>query len=230
MNGPPTVSFFRRQGLFENLFCIIAHPRTVFADVQHHPRWFFPLVVLSFSNGIVLSVPQLLLLHPPEFSLADVLGLSIVSFLRWICASAFLASLVFLSAGMLNRQEYPLTYKEVLSTVVFCQIVFLFESSTLTVLSLFNGLTGRPVLEARIVGLDILAILMTLPSTVVMILQKVNFFSIWFVSILSIGVSVVSGISRMKSAVLTLLLWSYCVVLLVLLKAVLLNAAKGLLT
>lgn len=228
--GLPAVSFPYRQGLFENLFRVIVRPQMVFAGVQHHPRWFFPLVVLSFSNGIVLSIPQLLLLHPSEFGLTDVLGLSIVSFIRWILASAFLAWLVFLSAGMLNRQENHFTYKEILSTVIFCQMVFVLESTTLSILSLFNGLTGKPVLEARIVGLDILAVLTRLPSTVIMVLQKVIFFTIWFVTILSIGVSIVTGISKMKSIILTVLLWSYCLVMLVLLKVSLLNAVKGLFT
>ena len=203
------------------IFTTIANPARYAETLRERPRWvgrFIILAVLYIGRGIAGSANRAELAAdrlPPSVSVEDraaareTLTKSIIIrslfhpvrlFIGW---SSFALVLLYACRIWSTREE--VRFVHILAAEVHAEgAMFLGNATSLTVL-LLGGAVGDPSVPWIPGGLDLV-----FPAdnfTVRYILNSFNVFSVLYVAILVVTVSVMLGVSRMKAFISVLIAW-----------------------
>jgi hypothetical protein len=210
------------QWRLPNLAGVVFEPGETFERLRAAPSWVAPFVVLGIGNicaywlqsGIGLKAIESASVTAPEAEKADqlmeflgaarvlILGVSpLLMLVKWVAAAAVLYWLMVLVKN-------DVRFKPVLSVTAHCWVVTLLgEYMNLLILHL-KGLHGggEPADLNVVLGLDILLgdsdrmILATF-------LKNITVFSVWYVCLMTLGLSRVIGVSKRQAAFAVIFLW-----------------------
>ncbi|GEM_PF-2849140 len=197
------------------LFRMIYSPTRAFLDLLERPQWFVAFLVISLAQSIPMLVP--LFRHGiRSFSydnptlwlqLSPALLIPVSTLISWTIVAFSLHQLVILTCP----EVASLRFKNVFSIVAHSNIVLLLSS----VLSLLLGFllwlsNAAPTIHAiPLVGVDKLLQNFSLDPLLLSLFQKINIFTVWYLGLLIIGLSIHAGIPKTKSAALTIVVWLF---------------------
>jgi hypothetical protein len=123
--------------------------------------------------------------------------------LRW----SVLGALLYFSAIILGATE--LRFKQVYAALVFSEMILVLMGVINILLLYIKGIESiQNITDLQaIVGLDYFLSDKAADPPLFTFLNSVNIFNIWYVATLSIGLSVITGFSKLKSAVLVSAVW-----------------------
>lgn len=207
-----------------NLINIFAAPTEVFQNIKTSPKWFITFVVIAIVSIIYsyLMFPfmQIILEQTLQVQMDDqrvqqtlsamkisqIIGLLLALvplLIKWL----FISLLLYYGAILLNAQQ--IKFKPVFSTVVHSEFILLLMGVINLLIVYINGvesINGPTDLNA-IIGLDYFLTDRSSNLPLFTFLNSFNIFSIWYVSVLAIGIFIVAEISKLKSAILASSIW-----------------------
>ncbi|MDO5096916.1 MAG: YIP1 family protein [Peptostreptococcaceae bacterium] len=193
------------MNLLDDLNFLLSAPSDLFYDLDEEPRILRPLVlnVLIFMLGVGIS---LLFNNTEEVLEAASLGLQfklavwIVAFLGLafvLVVNGFQALFYFLGVKLFS---YDLSYKTILSISLYSYIIQMIKKMLEENISLIMGgetaFSFSPSFLLANTSLD--------GSVISLFLEFVNPFVIWYILLVTIGISVVSGMSKAKAFGITI--------------------------
>jgi hypothetical protein len=189
-------------------FIFLIAPQKIFINLKSKPQWVAPCIVvilgLIVKSMLSNSWGTKSLIYQAHSLYLYVIFAALLVFFLWSAISIFL----YLSLFLMSANK-GITYWSLFSIVSYCGMIFLLIEICNFLLihanimnSMFYSLPQRfPI------GLDLL-ILDTSPHTALAILlHSINPFSIWYFTILSIGISIVTDLSKTKAGMLSFMLW-----------------------
>jgi hypothetical protein len=206
------------------LINILASPRESFVEIKVQPRWGFPFFFMSilaigvafltapFSRELLrVSLSAVLDEENLEQSLSMMeKSQYLVAFfvpgvllLKWTA----IATVLYLLSSIFGTQEQK--FKECFVVVVYSEIILILMgvfSVLLLHLKGFDSLHHLTDLQP-IIGLDVLMSDKASDLPLFTFLNSVNLFNIWYVAVLSIGFSIMTDFSKVKSALLVTTVW-----------------------
>lgn len=202
------------MNLLDDLRDLFTAPSELFYDLDEEPRILRPLVlnVLIIMLGVGIS----LLFNDTEEVLEAVsLGLQF-KIAVWISVflglvfvlvvNGFQALFYFLGVKLFS---YDLSYKTILSISLYSYIIQMIKKGLEENISLIMGgetlFSFSPAFLLENTSLD--------GSVISLILEFVNPFVIWYILLVTIGISVVSGMSKVKAFGITVISYSSLFVL-----------------
>ncbi|MGB2866871.1 MAG: YIP1 family protein [Bacteroidota bacterium] len=176
---------------------IITAPSETFSLIAADPRWRLASVVVTCGLTALAWIKTCFDKGSLSFDLILWCVLFLILFTVLILVTLILAAFVFLSIHAFVRSNEP-SFKTMFSVVVHTGIVFLLGEVANLVLVRLNILdpSSFPVPNRFPMGLDVFAIGTHLPSAAAVILYSFNVFTLWYFSILGLGVSVVTGLGK----------------------------------
>jgi hypothetical protein len=186
----------------------ILMPREVFEDLKSEPRWTYPFILVvigllaknwldrcwrmqSFTFNIIVMV-------------MTTVSVAILLMLSWSFISAFLYGAIYII-----RTDVVASYKAIFSIIAYCGVIFLLGEITNFLLihaELIDN--SQYTLSNRFpLGLDILTLGRTPHPALAILLYSINPFTIWYLDVLSIGLSTVIGLDKKKAIILSIMIW-----------------------
>ncbi len=208
-----------------NLVNVFATPTDVFENLKEQPRWVLAFATISmisivvawftlpFSNEIAgqmllskLSAQEAgrALALSERFEYVGLLLVPIVVLIKW----GFLAALLYFTCILLDAPP-KLNYRTVFSIVAYSEMILLLMS-LVNLLVLYIKGTGsihRATDLQAIIGLDFLMKNKMSNLPLFIFLNSINVFTIWYVTTLAIGISVVTGFRKIKSTLIVTGAW-----------------------
>lgn len=210
---------------FSNLINIFATPTEVFLNLKEQPRWF---VAFVFISAVSIGVARFLAPASEQIvinmfsekideiqiqrSLATAKRLQYIAYaftpvvllLRWI----IVASILYYLCLLLGVADPP-RFRTVFAVVVYSEMILLLMAITNTLLLYARGIDSmRHLIDLQaIAGLDILLKDKSASIPLFVLLNSFNFFSVWYIVTLTLGISVVTSFSKLKSAILVSGVW-----------------------
>jgi hypothetical protein len=189
-------------------FMFLIAPLRVFENLRSKSQWIAPcfFTILGLLGKTILSNSwgdQSLIFLAHSLYLYVIIITFFIAVL-WSAISIFLYLSFFLITA-----DTRVPYKSLFSIVSYCGVIFLFGEISNFFLIRANIIDSMLfTLQKRFpIGLDIL-LLGTSPSPALAIfLHSINPFSIWYFTILSVGLSIVTGLSKTKARMLSFMLW-----------------------
>ena len=199
-------------------------PTEAYLELKKQPRWFlvFTLIAVASAACVVLSMPftrQVALMSLSGILANDQLESAVslserVQYLAVLVAPVgllgkWLLAAAFLYAFSIILDVHDLQFRRVFAAVVHAEIVLVLMSCVNVLLLYLKGPVAMksPIDLQSVAGLDIL--LSNAPANVPLfvLLNGINPFSVWYIVILSTGVSVMTGLSKFKSGMMVTILW-----------------------
>ncbi len=199
--------------VFSNIINIFAAPTEVFQNIKITPKWlitFIIIAIVSIVCGYLLLpfmqkiLEQTLSAKMDEeqaqqalstMKIFQILGLllAVVPLLiKWL----FVASLMYFGAILFNAQQ--INYKSVFSVVVLSELILLLMGIiNLLVLYIKGAESVNTITDLNtIIGLDYFLADRSHNIPLYTVLSSFNIFSVWYAAVLTIGISIVAGISK----------------------------------
>ncbi len=205
---------------------IIFSPTKAFQGIDKKPKWLIAFSVIAVGTFIVnyLSLPFIVQvaklsippgMSPNEFenkfnTMKLMLIIGIFSPLFLLIGFLFIALILWLIISLFSDEA---DFKKTFSMVVHCGIIpFLGSVLTLIILQLRGVNSIKSAVDAQVsLGLDIFLRSQDLSLPFKVFLSNINVFSIWWVLLLALGISITSKISKTKSAFIAIFLWLFSV-------------------
>jgi hypothetical protein len=209
-----------------NVLNIIATPSEVFEKLKEQPQWLLAFALISIVTiGIAfftipltkqityLALSQSQNLEEEQLRRAvamserfQYVGLAFVPVLllfRWLVLGAVL----YCAAILLGANE--LRFKQVYAALVFAEMILLLMAIINILLIHIKGIDSLHHITdlQAIIGLDYLLEDKATHVPLFMFLNSINIFNIWYVATLTIGVSVMTNFSKLKSAMVVSTVW-----------------------
>jgi hypothetical protein len=224
-----------RVSPFRFLLNLILHPQQAFTQLDQtgRPHWIWPaaamLVVVWLAAIVVLPVTQ----REAAQALDAVVAQAGEKFTDTQLAAmeqqrAFSTNPAFLvaSQGIVETIAYPILWASaagllyllslafggrakfgsILSITIWASLVELLGKIALAAGTLAAGHTAQPGLSYLVASTDISAITPA-AAALAQILSKITVFEIWYLVLIGIGIVACAKITRVKSAVITILYW-----------------------
>jgi len=212
--------------MLADIFDILASPTDTFNELKDRPRWFFAFVIISvISIGVAWFLAPLsehvtyemlaarlgeeeaqkAVAFADRLKYLSVLFVPLGLLLRWLVVSAFL----YFSSVILEAPP-NLKFKNVYVVVVYSEVILVLAGIVNLLLLYLKGVDSIHTatdLQA-VVGLDILLRSKTANIPVYILLNAVNVFNLWYLVVLSIGMSIVTNFGKLKSFGLVTFTWS----------------------
>ncbi len=206
----------------KNLVTIFAAPTEVFEELKQKPRWAVAFLTISFFTIVIalLSLPlsrQIMLQavsrggavegaqleQAQRFQYVGSILIPLTLLFKWLVSAALLYFMTILAGSGQIR------FKEVYAAVVFAEMILLLMAVVNLLLLVAKGADSiRHITDLQgIIGMDFLMPDRTSNLPLFTLLNNINIFNIWYIAVLSIGISVMSGFSRVKSALLVTTMW-----------------------
>lgn len=208
-----------------NLVNIFANPADVFVDLKDRPEWLIAFMAVStisillawfmlpFSNQIAYNTfmarlgarqADKALAFAERFEYLDVVLIPAMMLIKWV----FVAALLYFTCILLDAPP-EFNYRTVFSIVAYSEMILLFMS-LVNLLVLYMKGTGsihRATDLQAIIGLDFLMKNKMSNLPLFIFLNSINVFTIWYVTTLAIGISVVTGFRKIKSTLIVTGAW-----------------------
>jgi hypothetical protein len=211
-----------------NIINILAEPMEAFNKIVVSPKWIsaFSLItiivilcgffMLPFSERIIIKTllsrmdteqAQQAMLVYERFQYVGILFSAVPLLIKWIFLSAFL----YYGAILLNAQN--IRYRSVFTIVVYSEFILLLMGIINLLLLYIRGVDSiNSITDLQaIVGLDYFLNDKQYNIPFYTFLNNFNVFSIWYVVTLTIGISIATCFSKLKSAILVSTTWLLCV-------------------
>lgn len=219
-------SSFSFRKSFVDIFNVLATPSEVFTRLKVSPhcgvaflfvvltfvlcQWFMiPIIqqpirhiyVDSFgeeaADSIVSSMTKFFLMIGIGFELGSLL-------LKWV----FFVGIIFLISRIVESMEQN-SVKPLFAVVVYSEVIFILMSLVNLLLLYAKGIEQitQPTDMNAIVGLDYFMKDKSSNFPLFTLLSSINIFSLWYLATLSIGVSVVTGLTKLQSVSLVAFFW-----------------------
>ncbi len=208
-----------------NLVNVFATPTDVFLDLKERPRWLIAFITVStlslllawfmlpFSNQIAyhmllskLSAQEAVraLALSERFEYVGLLFVPIVLLIKW----GFLAALLYFTCILLDAPP-EFKYRTVFSIVAYSEMILLFMSVVNVLVLYLKGIGAvQHITDLQaIVGLDFFMKNKRSDLPLFILLNSINIFTIWYLATLTIGVSVITGYRKLKSAFVVTGVW-----------------------
>jgi hypothetical protein len=194
---------------------VFVSPLAVFSRLRELPRWFLAFTctagcffLLAWLGGCWRNLSQGL--EP-----SSLLSPALISPLIVGIVSLSTTALIYLLSRIVGREEARFTrFRSLYSVNIHCGLIFLL-GEIVNFLLIRTSLLGdyTPPLRGRFpVGLDLFLLGVDDPSLYLsMILHSTSIFLIWYLVVLSLGISTVTGLSRKKSAAIVMIVWCVAV-------------------
>ena len=203
---------------------LLIMPGKVFERLKQNPKWFAVGCVILFLTVVLvlLQVPFANRLALQEISgsltkdeIAEVgQTLENARYLSALAAAAgmmakWLLATAFLYAFSVILDVHDLQFRRLFATVVHGEIALVLMAVMNTLLLYLKGPTAvkSPTDLYVVPGLDHLVSHATANVPLFILLNGINPFAIWYIVIVSIGVSVMTGLRRVTSGIIVTLLW-----------------------
>ena len=194
------------------LFRFLVSPHKTLEDINSKPRWFVPFSVVVFGLLVITWLTSCWKNQSFYFQMDAVLiifiAITLVLFLSW----SFISVLLYLGTFLIETLSI-IVYKSIFSVVSFCGVIFL-VGEIINFLLIYTKLVNDSlfVLHNRFpVGLDVLAIGRSPHPALAILLYSINPFTVWYFTVLSIGLSTVTGLSKRKARIFSFLVWLFIV-------------------
>lgn len=207
-----------------NIVNIFAVPTEVFHNTKASPKWFTAFCyitiisiilgyfLLPFTQRIAIETlsakldteqVQKAISISEQFKYIGLLFVPVMLLLKWLILAMFL----YFSAILLNAQE--INFKTVYAIIVYSECIILLMG-IINLLLLYvrgiNSINNMTDLQV-ILGLDYFIADKPHNIPLFTLLSNFNIFSVWYLATLTIGVSVVTNFSKLKSAILVSSIW-----------------------
>lgn len=208
-----------------HLLNIYIAPRRVFVSLRENPQWFLPFLVLSvialtiewFSFPYVLKVTIANL--PPNAAQQHIQ--EAVSYLHGqrainaafiplkLMAGWSLFALVLYYVCIVFKPLEQIQFRHVFAVVVFSEMITVVGKILSFVAALVKGIEHVNTISElnNLYGLDFLFPGATANLLLFTLMSNINPFSLWYLAVLTVGVSAVTGFGKIKSGVLTVCVW-----------------------
>lgn len=197
------------------LLSILASPGEAFERIMNRPRWLLPIL---FSVGIFFVVIWLgECWHRLSEALTwpNLLGPALISPLIVGIVSLGSTTFIYLMSAVLRGNTgRTVNFRTLFSVNVHCGIIFLLGEVVNFLLVRANLLgDDKFLLPNRFpTGLDLLLIGGAKPDIYVLILlHSTSVFIVWYLVVLSLGIRISTGSSKIRSAVIAIGLWCFTV-------------------
>ncbi|MBN1397902.1 MAG: YIP1 family protein [Bacteroidetes bacterium] len=203
---------------------VFSSPRDVFMDLKANPKWLAAFMIISIVSIICgyflfpflqivmdASLPANINDEQVEHAQSMMKGFRIIGLflglipliIKWL----FISALLYYGAILLNSEQ--IGFKSVFSAVVYSEFILLMMSIFNLLILYIKGTDSinTAVDLNAIVGLDFF---MTDKSTnlpLFTLLNNINLFSIWYVTVLAVGIYTIAGLSKAKSVILASSVW-----------------------
>jgi hypothetical protein len=207
-----------------NIINIFATPTEVFQNIKTTPKWliaFLFIAVVSIIFGLLLLpfmqkiMEQTLLAKMSDeqvqqtlstmtgFRTLGLLLAAVPLLIKLLLYSLFL----YLSAIIFDAQE--INFKNIYAVVVHSELILLLMGVFNVLILLIKGVDAvNNITDLNaIIGLDYFLADKSHSIPLFTFLNSFNVFSVWYVATLTIGISVVTGFSKQKSAILVSSIW-----------------------
>jgi hypothetical protein len=189
-------------------FIFLVAPRKVYDILKLKSQWIAPIVltVLGLVGKVWIENPwrsQTLIFQTHSLYIS-IVSVTIFIIALWSVIAAFLYLSIFLmDAGN------GVTFNNLFSIVAYCGIIMMLDEISNVLLVRTNVIDSALfALPHRFpIGLDILVSGASQNSAWGILLHSVNPFIIWYFIYLSIGLSIVTGLSKIKTRTLSFFLW-----------------------
>ena len=189
-------------------FTFLIAPQKIFKNLKSKPQWVAPciVVVLGLIVKAMLSNSwgnQSLIYQAQSLYLNGIMATLLVVFL-WSAISIFLYLSIFLMSA-----NNGVAYKIVFSIVSYCGVIILLGEISNYLLIRANIINSMfYLLPQRFpIGLDLLVVDTSPHPALAVFLHSINPFSIWYFTILSVGISIVTDLGKTKASTLSFILW-----------------------
>jgi hypothetical protein len=196
----------------KTLFTFLVSPHKVFESLNSKSRWFVPFSVVVVGMVILTWLTSCWKNQSVYFQMDAVLitliSFTLILFLSWSFISVFL----YLAASLIEANSI-IVYKRIFSVVSFCGIIFL-VGEVINFLLIFTKAFNDSlfVLHNRFpMGLDILAVGRSPHPALAILLYSINPFTVWYFTVLSIGFSTITGLTKIKARIFSFLVWLFIV-------------------
>lgn len=148
--------------------------------------------------------------------------------IRNLVAWSLSASIVYFLIVIFGKDLTQFRFKNIFAVIVYSNVVILFASIASLVVGLAQWSLGvAPIFsEAPLVGLDALLKSFPLPAIVVQFAEKINIFTVWYLGLLTIGVSITTGLTKLVSGLLVVPVWLFGIGLQLALRTIVLDYVR----
>lgn len=205
---------------------IFIAPTKVFEDLKNRPNWFIPFILITlltigvgyfllpFKQEIMFSTlsaqigevrAQETLSNANRFAFVGLLFAPVPLLIKWLLVAALLyyAAILF--------DAHNVTFKKIFSIVVHTEFILLLIGIINILILEIKGITSVNNLSdlQTIVGLEYFLKNKTNDIYLFTILSNFNIFTIWYVIVLAIGLSIVSQLEKWKSSIIVSFVWLF---------------------
>jgi len=195
------------------LFEVVYRPSTAFATLKEHPRWLVAFFAVSICQ-VLLSLLHVLTTNDGVFALDEAgafltASKFVVVLIRNLTSWFFFSVLLYYLIQLFDSGEGQLSIKLVFSVIVHSNVITLLGSLIASMVSFIQWLLGTTptFVEKRLIGMNALSWIITLPEIVVSYIQRVDVFTIWYFILVSYGLCLVAGLKKSNSAFIVFLAW-----------------------
>lgn len=209
---------------FIGSFNVFFTPLTIFNDLNKQPRWFTVFFIITgitifigylslpFKQEVMFSAlsaqlgearAQETLSNASRFAFLGLLIAPIPLLIKWV----IVAALLYYSVILIGSQH--IGFKKIFSVVVHSELIFLFMGIVNVIILEINGIDSATSLTdlQTIVGLEYILTNKSQNIPLFTFLSNFNVFTIWYLVVLSLGLSIVSQLSKWKSAIIVSVVW-----------------------
>jgi hypothetical protein len=208
----------------KSLIEFLLFPSRTAIGLNNRPRWIFPFCILALvstaeaflttRDAAHLAAAKLLGKFSDEYVASTLKMIGTVQtlgalftpaalLLKWAVVSA----LIYISVVLLGAGDPR--FKRIFVIVVHAEIILILMSlANILLLHLRGPVDIREVTDLQaLVGLDVFLNNRSSDPPLFVLLNSFNVFSLWYITLLTIGISVVAGLGRFKACVATTGVW-----------------------
>ena len=202
---------------WQNLTDLITNPSTTFARLKFNPKWVFAFVVfclLSFGMGGAVApfTRQLLVSRSVESAVPNeipsVISVMVIA-LVWAVLWCVVLSVILTIAARIFKIDRAVQFKHIYAGVVHTSLIrSMIFLVNIGLLPIFRSVEDvETVIDTRIIpGVHILAGSIE-NANLLLFLSHVHILNIWHIFVLTIAVSIYTGVSKGKACFAAVIIW-----------------------
>ena len=194
---------------------VLATPADVFERIRAKPAWVSSFFVLSCGQAILSWLDGCWHNLSQGLEWSNLLGPALISPLIVGIVSLSTTVLIYLLSRIVGGEEARSTrFRSLYSVNIHCGLIFLL-GEIVNFLLIRTSILGdyTPPLRGRFpLGLDLFLLGVDDPSLYLsVVLHSTSIFLVWYLVVLSLGISTVTGLSRKRSAAIVTVMWCVAV-------------------
>jgi len=221
----PKSSFQTFSSKVYHILNIYIAPRRVFLSLKQKPNWFFPFIVLSIVAVLIewFSFPYVLKLTianlPSNATQQHIQEAAAHLYGQRLINAAFvpikllfgwsLFALVLYYVCLMFKPSEQTHFRHIFAIVIFAEMILMGGKILSFTIALAKGVDHVNTISElnNLFGLDLLFPGVTANLPLFTFVSSINIFSLWYLTVLTLGISVMSGFSKVKSGILATGVW-----------------------